>query len=381
MAARSESLPLQLQPRAVRLRDFLRDLPLFQKLLIANTALVALGTVFGYWFTRHYATQTNAWWTVVVGVSSVAVSLLINSVILRAALSAIEPLRQTVEQVRRGNRSARVQRPFFSDPDLDRLGQTLNRLLDTVEVQQHELEAQLRRVQALSAAVIRAQEQERRRIALELHDEASQALTAIIVGHRVIDQLEDIKEVRKQSRALRELTAATLDDLHRLIVELRPGLLEERGLGPAIRWHASEFSHRFGIPVQVRVDGLQERLSAEIETGLFRIVQEALTNIARHAQAQHVRVLLQRITAEIMVVVEDDGVGFDVHEVRTEADLPGLGLIGMHERATALHGMCCITSHSGVGTRVEVHIPDSLAGVCAEAKEEAVDGKDSNPGS
>ncbi|MCL4544697.1 MAG: sensor histidine kinase [Chloroflexi bacterium] len=380
MAARSESLPLQ--PRAVRLRDFLRDLPLFQKLLIANTALVALGTVFGYWFTRHHATQTNAWWTVVVGVSSVAVSLLINSVILRAALSAIEPLRQTVEQVRRGNRSARVQRPFFSDPDLDRLGQTLNRLLDTVEVQQHELETQLRRVQALSAAVIRAQEQERRRIALELHDEASQALTAIIVGHRVIDQLEDIKEVRKQSRALRELTAATLDDLHRLIVELRPSLLEERGLGPAVRWHASEFSHRFGIPVQVRVDGLQERLSAEIETGLFRIVQEALTNIARHAQARHVRVLLQRITAGIMVIVEDDGVGFDVHKVRTEADLPGLGLIGMHERATALHGMCCITSHPGVGTRIEVHIPDSLAGICAEAKkEEAVDDKDSNPGS
>jgi signal transduction histidine kinase len=252
-----------------------------------------------------------------------------------------------------------VQRPFFGDPDLGRLGETLNALLDMVDRQQHELEEQLKQVQALSSAVIRAQEEERRRIALELHDEASQALTAIIVGHRVLDQLEDIEEVRRHSQRLRELTAATLDDLHRLIVELRPSLLEERGLGPAVRWHANEFSERFNIPVEVTIEGLRGRLPAEVETVLFRIVQEALTNVARHAQARHARVRIERTARGLDATIEDDGRGFSVERVHAKKEaLPGLGLVGMHERAASLNGWCTVTSTVGQGTMVCVHIPE-----------------------
>lgn len=340
--------------------DRLLNLPVFQKILIANTVLVALGTVLGYWLTRHLAERTDVGWTLLVGVSSVVVSVLLNSIILRAALSSIEPLRETVEQVRRGNRSARACRPFFGDPDLRRLGDTLNALLDTVQAQQQELETQLHRVQALSGAVIRAQEQERQRIALELHDEASQALTAIIVGHRVIEHLDDITAIKRKSGELRSLTADTLDALHRLIVELRPSLLEERGLIPALRWYAGEYAQRYGIKPELTAFGFDGRLPREVETVLFRIVQEALTNVVRHAEASDIQVRLTRQPGAITAVIEDDGQGFaaDRLPASTAAATPRLGILGMQERAALVNGCCEVHSVPGAGTRVSVTIPD-----------------------
>jgi two-component system sensor histidine kinase UhpB len=342
-----------------KLRDRLRDLRVFRKILIANTFLVALGTVLGYWLTRHLAERTDAWWTILVGITSVGVSLLLNSIILRAALSSIEPLRETVEQVRQGNPAARAARPFFGDPDLRRLGDTLNALLDTVQTQQEELETQLRRVQALSGAVIRAQEQERQRIALELHDEASQALTAIIVGHRVIQQLDDVDAIKRKSCELRDLTSDTLDALHRLIIELRPSLLEERGLLPALRWYAGEYGQRFGIKPDLCTAGFEGRLPREVETVLFRIVQEALTNVARHADARHICVRLLRQQGRIEASIEDDGRGF-MPPAGDAGGSParGLGLLGMQERAALVAGCCTVHSGPGCGTRVLVTIPE-----------------------
>jgi len=342
-----------------RLRDRLLDLRLFRKILIANTALVALGTVLGYWLTRHFAERSDAGWTILVGISSICFSLLLNSIILRAALSAIEPLRETVEQVRRGNPAARACRPLFGDPDLRRLGDTLNALLDTVQAQQQQLETQLHRVQALSGAVIRAQEQERQRIARELHDEASQALTAIIVGHRVIEQLNDVEAIKHKSSELRALTADTLDALHRLIVELRPSLLEERGLLPALRWYAGEYGERFGLQPELFTSGFEGRLPRDVETALFRIVQEALTNVARHAAAQHVTIRLVRRPERIEASIDDDGRGFTVDGTATAtAPARGLGLLGMQERAALAGGHCEVRSAPGCGTRVLVSIPE-----------------------
>jgi two-component system sensor histidine kinase UhpB len=345
----------------VRLRDRLLDVRLFRKILIANTALVALGTVLGYWLTRHLAERSDAGWTILVGISSVAFSVLLNSLILRAALSAIEPLRETVEQVRHGNRAARACKPLFGDPDLRRLGDTFNALLDTVQRQQQELETQLHRVQALSGAVIRAQEQERQRIARELHDEASQALTAIIVGHRVIEQLDDMEAIKRKSRELRDLTADTLDALHRLIVELRPSLLEERGLLPALRWYAGEYAERFGIKPDLLTRGFETRLPREVETALFRIVQEALTNVARHAAAKHVTVRMVRQPTFIEASIEDDGCGFDVDGAAGAQPARGLGLLGMQERAALAGGACEVRSAPGCGVRILVRIPDVAA--------------------
>lgn len=345
----------------VRLRDRLLDVRLYRKILIANTALVALGTILGYWLTRHLAERSDAGWTVLVGVSSVAFSVLLNSVILRAALSAIEPLRETVEQVRQGNPAARACKPLFGDPDLRRLGDTLNALLDTVQIQQQELERQLHRVQALSGAVIRAQEQERQRIARELHDEASQALTAIIVGHRVIQQLDGVDDIKRKSRELRDLTADTLDALHRLIVELRPSLLEERGLVPALRWYAGEYAGHFDIKPDLVTVGFETRLPREVETALFRIVQEALTNVVRHAAARHVSVRLVRQPDGVEATIEDDGRGFVVERAAGQQPARGLGLLGMQERAALVGGACEVRSAPGCGVRILVRIPDVMA--------------------
>ena len=344
-------------PRLAKARELLLDVPLFQKILIANTALVALGTVAGFWLTRHFVGRSEAWLLIAAGISSIGISVLLNTVILRAALSTIHPLVETVEQVRHGNATARVQRPFFGDPDMRRLGDTLNNLLDTVQLQRQELEAQLRRVQALSAKVIRAQEEERRRIALELHDEASQALTAIIVGHRVIEQLDDLATIKQRSAELRSLTADTLDGLHRLIVELRPSLLDDMGLLPALRYHLDEFAQRFGLQPQLVVEGLEERLPQEVETVLYRIVQEALTNVARHAQARRVHICLTGGAAQVRAVIEDDGRGFALERADRETVAKGVGLTGMQERAALVDGTCGVSSLPGRGTRVTVLIP------------------------
>ncbi len=366
---------MQGRHQVARLRVLLLDLPLFLKILIANSALVALATIAGYRVTRAYLEPAEASLTVLLWVVSVAVSVLLNSLILRAALSAIEPLRQTVEQVRSGNVGARWHRPLFGDPDLGRLGDTLNDLLDTVQTQRQELEEHLQQVRALSAQVIRAQEEERRRIALELHDEASQALTAIIVGHRVIEHLEDVEAIKHKSAELRTLTADTLDALHRLIIELRPSLLDDLGLLPALRWYMEEFRQRFDLTPELCAAGFDERLPLEVETVIYRIVQEALTNIARHAGASHVTVALSQQRAEIQVVIEDNGRGFSTETLLRDA-VPSrrVGLVGMQERAALVGGRCRIASEPGHGTRVTVAIPDVWT--ADQSVEGAICGKD-----
>ncbi len=343
----------------MKVRAFLLDLPVFHKILIANTALASVSVIVLLWMTRHMLELSNSLLLglIGVGVLTVGISLGLNFVILRAALSSINPLVNTVEQVRRGNASARFKRSFFGDPDLARLGDTLNSLLDTVQLQRRELEAHLSRMKALSAGIVRAQEEERKRIALELHDEASQSLTAIIVGLRVVEQVDDLHEVKQRSAELRGLTADTLDALHRLIVELRPSLLDDVGLIPALRYHVEEFGHRFNLFPQISAVGFEHRLPIELESVLYRIVQEALTNVARHAQATHVWIRLERLSKEVHASITDNGQGFEQALDGTVPHNRGLGLIGMQERATVVGGTCHITSAPKGGTTVVASIP------------------------
>jgi signal transduction histidine kinase len=198
-------------------------------------------------------------------------------------------------------------------------------------------------------ALLEGQELERRRLARELHDETGQALASILLGLKPLEQQVGEEPLRH----VRELVGAALDDVRRLTVELRPPALDDFGLGPALERLVSLVRARSGIDVHLEVTAPASGLPHELETALYRIVQEALTNIVKHAEARSVSVVVTSAGATVRAVVEDDGVGFRIEQVRPDA----LGLVGMRERATLLGGRFEVHSAPGEGATVAVEFP------------------------
>jgi PAS domain S-box-containing protein len=203
------------------------------------------------------------------------------------------------------------------------------------------------------------QEEERRRISRELHDETEQTLASVLVGLRAMEEVETVEAMRRSAGTLRHITTVALDELQRLVQGLRPALLDELGLAAALGRLGKEFEETHRIRVQLHVGNLPESgLSSLIEITLYRIVQEALTNIAKHAGATTVSVLVQPAVSSIRLVVEDDGSGFEPETVRRSAALEGrLGLCGMEERTKIAGGVFTIESAQGCGTMIQVEIP------------------------
>jgi signal transduction histidine kinase len=197
--------------------------------------------------------------------------------------------------------------------------------------------------------VVAGQEVERRRLARELHDETGQALTSILLGLRALEEANGDVEVDD----LRELVVATLQDVRRLAVQLRPKALDDFGLVPALERLVQTFSESSGISVELEAQIGQERLPNDVETTVYRIVQEALTNVVKHAQASRVSILLVRRDATVTAVVEDDGRGFDP----AAAGEDSLGLEGMRERVELHEGRLTVETAPGSGTTLRVEIP------------------------
>ncbi len=210
------------------------------------------------------------------------------------------------------------------------------------------------RLQALSRRLVEVQELERHHIARELHDEAGQTLASVMVGLRMIERdSADPQAVIARCREVKEIADNVLENLHRLSVDLRPAALDHLGLVAALRQHAEMVSDRHNLPVQFATLGQIERLPGEVETAVYRIVQEALTNIIRHARASRVDILLERRGTALVVVVEDNGVGMDPRPPSTDH----LGMVGMRERAEMLGGTLTVESSAGKGTTIFVEVP------------------------
>ena len=205
--------------------------------------------------------------------------------------------------------------------------------------------------------VVAAQEAERQRIARELHDETGQALTAIGLGLRGVFTMlrADVEKAAQNLRQLESLVAKSLNELQRVIADLRPSHLDDLGLPAAVRWYASEVQNRAPLHIDVEVIGEPRPIPSAVKTALFRVVQEALTNVIKHAQAQHVKVRLSYADGKVGALVEDDGRGFDASRLE-DTDRPSWGLLGMEERAALLGGQFTLQSSPGQGTRVEVII-------------------------
>jgi signal transduction histidine kinase len=236
--------------------------------------------------------------------------------------------------------------PRFDDDDLRLAEAFAQRAAVAVERSERVQRDALRRV-------VDAQELERRRLARELHDETGQALTSMLLGLRAVEEAASSEERDHASAELRELVVTTLQDVRRLAVELRPRALDDFGLVAALQRLGETFSEQMGIEVDIESRLGEARLPPEIETALYRITQEAMTNIVKHARASRVSILLVRKQKSAAAVIEDDGVGFDPAVTRDG----GIGLIGMRERVELLDGRLEVESSHGAGTTLVAEVP------------------------
>jgi signal transduction histidine kinase len=236
--------------------------------------------------------------------------------------------------------------PRFSSADLRLAEQFANRAAIAVDLSRRVARDALRRV-------VSGQELERRRLARELHDETGQALTSILLGLRAVEEAAGPDAMRTAASNLRELVVGTLQDVRRLAVQLRPKALDDFGLVAAVEHLVQTFSEATAIRVDLEAQLGDARLPAEVETTLYRIVQEALTNIVKHAGASRVSILLVRRRGTATVVIEDDGQGFDLAELREE----GMGIIGMRERVELHEGRLTVESTPGSGATLAAEVP------------------------
>ncbi|MNK74491.1 Oxygen sensor histidine kinase NreB [compost metagenome] len=248
--------------------------------------------------------------------------------------------------------------PPRSQDEVGQLSTDFQRIAERLMAQQAQLEdAHLQRGQLLEQ-VITAQEDERKRISRELHDETGQSLTSLLVGLKIVDKSPTLEEARKRLAELQELTSRTLEEVHKLSVELRPTLLDDLGLIAALRSYAKDFSRKFGVPVAFQAAGFEERVPPLVEVAVYRVVQEALTNIAKYASAKSVQLKLERSATALHAEVIDDGVGFDPEQVLAQKRKENrLGLLGMQERVTLLGGTFHLHSSEGEGVRIAFDLP------------------------
>jgi signal transduction histidine kinase len=241
---------------------------------------------------------------------------------------------------------------------LKRINETLEQRVEERTHALNEAYAQLAAREEARAQLLRklisAQEDERKRIARELHDETSQSLAVLAMGLEAVqDALRNGKAPRLDE--VKALAVRTLEEVHRLILDLRPAVLDDLGLFSAIRWYAERYLSTRGIAVRCEIHELEHRLPPEVEIALFRIAQEAMNNIARHAKAESVLIQLAPEGRELRIEIEDDGQGFD--PAVQPADRPHYGLLGIRERAELLGGTAVLDSAPGQGTRLEIRVP------------------------
>ncbi len=254
------------------------------------------------------------------------------------------------QAVARGNFTRRVTP--WADDEIGQLSTAFNAM--TADLAHKEA---LR--QELLEKLIRAQEEERRRIAWELHDETGQALTSLKFGLRSLEQSTSPAETGTHLQALRDLVGQIQQSLHDLAVELHPPALDELGLVAALQRYTTLYVRHTGLTVDFQTMGLnEERLSPQVEVTAYRLIQEALTNVARHAHAEHVSVMLERQKEQLIVIVDDDGQGFDARTRLERGTTQGqLGIHSMQERVALVGGVFTIESQPGQGTTVFARLP------------------------
>lgn len=327
---------------------------LFWKVLLANGLLVLGSALAGMILSRDVAIEgrpLERWGLVGFAAGVTALSLLVNALVLGAAFSPLIRLERTADAVRRGDYRRRAPDSILSDPTIRRLTEAFNAMLAAQEESRGALAA-------LSSRTLDAQEEERRRIARELHDETAQELTALLVRIRLAADGSREPSTRERLAELRAATARILDGVRRLARELRPTILDDLGLVEAVRAYSHEIGVRTALRIAVHADDFPGRLDPTRELVLYRVVQEALSNAVKHADARAVEVTFARHGGLARATIGDNGRGFDPTTMAVPTPTgQGLGLLGMRERLTLVGGALEIDARPGGGTIVRAIVP------------------------
>ncbi|HEY8736826.1 MAG TPA: sensor histidine kinase [Candidatus Dormibacteraeota bacterium] len=313
---------------------------------MANSAIIVVGALSGPLIALNFSGRSRLPFLLILLAVGLLAILVVNFLILRLAFRPLHELESMMGAVQPDVHEPRVH-SSYADPDVRRIAMVFNSMLDRLEHERH-LSAQ---------RVLQAQERERQRVARELHDQTGQALTHEIISLDLLLERTVDPRAREQLTAVKRTLEETLEEVHRMSQDLRPSVLDDLGLVPALRTLARQ---RSGPQVLVHVDGLKERLPPPIETALYRIAQEALTNANKYARASRIDIDLQSLNGSgVRLRVRDDGVGFDPDSIpdTEERGRTGLGLFGMRERATLLRGTLEVHSAPSRGTEVVAELP------------------------
>lgn len=344
---------LALARRLWRLWDQVRPVSAFEKAIAANSAIIVIETGVGYWITQHNPEAYHYLIDTTFIALAALLGVVVNFFVLRASFAPLNRALEVIQAVGRGDLAARVP-PAASDPDAQTLALAFNHMLDQLEQSRDEAARQ----------VVEAHEAERRRVALELHDQIGQSLTALALHAEALSRRLSAatadSRAADQAERLSALAQRTLGEVQSLSHQLRPALLDDAGLPAALRALASDAHERLNI--ETRLDlcerdeaaSADERLPGEVETALYRIAQEALTNAARHGHARHAWIRLRRTADTITLLVKDDGQGFDPDALPRRH---GLGLPGMRERAHLVGGALRLRACPGAGCVIWARAP------------------------
>lgn len=349
--------------RLVTLRPVraLLGLPLFYKILVANVGIVLLSAIVAtllalsrlggdYLGTGQASTLLGA--AVYGGILAGVLSVVLNAFLLRLALSPLRRIEDVAHQVAEGDVDARVPTSLLADADHQRLAEVFNHMLDTLET------ARIRQ-RRLALRVLSAEEGQRQRVAEELYNGVAQTLASILLRIRLATGHGAAAAAGSEVEFLQELRGevlGALESIQGLARRLRPPELDDLGLLPAIEARARSVSELTGVRVTVRSDGTDPELAPDAALAVYRIVEEALRNVARHADATEARVGIRRVNGSLLLDVQDDGVGFDPGGA-AERTAPTAGILGMQERAEYLGGHMRMETSAGAGTRVHVEVP------------------------
>ncbi len=347
---------------------------IFNRVLIGNSFIIIFGAIAGTVFTRQLTLFGNIWLILLFSFSGILITLVVNYWIIRTALHPLNELGHALEQVGEGKINIPDSLKKYEDPDIRQLITTLDSMLVRLANRTSQL-------QAISERAINAQEAERVRIARGLHDDTAQSISMLIIHLERLENLisGDTPELSKHVAQAHKLATHLLEDLRKIIWNLRPSILDDLGLIPAIRWFARTNLEEAGVKVEFGKGNEVMRLPSHLETMLFRVVQEAVSNVLRHANAKTVSICLWSEEGQICLEVKDDGRGFDVERASGAAvSKKQLGLLGIKERVSLVGGRVEVESIPGVGTCVRVYVPLSSEELTEIAGTEKMDLQESD---
>lgn len=348
------------QPTLIsRFRQRLAGLSTYKRIAIGNAFIISVGAVLGTVITIYLIQRQISLWAILgLILIGIGISLAVTSWVAHKALQPLYQLRTRLGQAKFGINGYENVNIDFNGSEIDQLAVSIDALI--IELNQTN-----RQLKALSQHAINAQEDERKRIARSLHDDTGQALTMLIINlERIEDQIApEALDLKAKISDTRKLAARTLDDLRKIVYGLRPAILDDLGLIPAIRWYARSNLEAAGIQFNLDVPEDTLQLPTMLTTTLFRITQEAVNNIVRHSQASTASISLRQDQKEIYLQVEDNGLGFEHQQGPGEAiQLEQWGLLGIQERVALVGGEFNIASQPGKGTILQITVPLMTSG-------------------